>query len=139
MITTKTYCIAVMFKLVSTTLAIYSFVGMGLIVFSDWESKPILNLLSYLLVFVIIPMYGAYGVWTKSKKVLLLALLLFSLQSIRGIGGDLWFPYSPPISLGIPVGGFTDGKGYLIDFFAITMTIFLFGLLRSSHYTKEKL
>jgi len=128
-----------MFKLVSIILAIYSFVGVGIIVFSEFESKPALKLFSYILVFVLIPLYGTYGIWKKSRKVLLLSLLLFLSQSIRGIGGELWFLYSPPISIGIPFGSFADGSGYLIDFFAITMTIFLFGLLRTSHHTKRKL
>jgi len=129
------------FKLASAILAIYCLFGIGVIIFSGFGSKPFLNLLSYVFVFVLIPAFSTYGVWQRSKKAMTVSLFLFLSQSIRFIGGESWFPYFPPISLGIPFGNFANGQGYLIDFFAISMTIFLACLLWTSlpfnNYNKE--
>ena len=97
--------------------------------FSEFESKPVLNLLPYVVLYILIPAYGSISVWKQSQMGLLISLLFFVSQSIRLIGGDSWLPYSPPFSLGLPFGNFSDGQGYLIDFFAISMAIFLALLL----------
>ena len=126
------------FKLASIIIAIYCLVGIGVIIFSEFESKPILNLLSYIFVFILIPTYGAYATWNKNKKGLLICSLFFLSQSIRLIGGESWFPYFPPISLGIPFGSFANGQGYLIDFFALVMAILLAYLLWILTTSKHK-
>jgi len=117
------------FKIASCLLIVFSVTGMAVIAFSPFESKPFFNLLSYIIAFILLPLYGAYGAWRQSRKELFFSSLFFLSQSIRFISGDLWFPYSPPISLGIPFGDFLNGQGYLIDFFAITMAIYLASLL----------
>ncbi|WDE05198.1 hypothetical protein SG34_028550 [Thalassomonas viridans] len=117
------------FKCAGFILAMFSLIGIGVMAFSGFENKPLLNIFSYLAVFVLIPAYGAYDVWHKRRKGLLAALLFFASQSIREIGGESWFPYFPPVSLGVPFGDFSDGQGYLVDFFAIAMAMLLAFLL----------
>ena len=64
------------FKFASVVLALFSLLGIGVIAFSGVEDKPFVNVFSYLVVFVLIPGYGAYGAWYKRRKALLLALMV---------------------------------------------------------------
>jgi len=111
-------------------LAIYSIAGIGVVLFFEFEEESFLSSIFYVFVFILIPACSACGVWQQNKKTLIIPLLLFLSQSIRFIGGEYWFPYFPPISVGMPLGNFANGQGYLIDFFAIIMTIYLAWLLR---------
>ncbi|WDE12094.1 hypothetical protein [Thalassomonas haliotis] len=117
------------YKLASAVLALFSLLGIGVIAFSGVEDKAFVDIFSYLVVFVLIPGYGAYGVWYKRRKAMLVTLMVFASLSIREVGLDSWFPYFPPLSLGIPFGDFSDGQGYLADFFAIAMAMSLAILL----------
>ena len=123
------------FKLTSFMLAIFSLIGVGIVALSEGENKPFFNILPYLVVFILVPAYGAYSAWHRQRKGLLVALFFFASQSIRGIGGDSGFPYLPPISLGFPFGDFADGQGYLVDFFAIFVTLVLAWLLWELAFT----
>jgi hypothetical protein len=118
------------FKLASYLLIVYSLTGIAVITFSYFENTPPISLIFYITAFIVIPLYGAYGAWRQRRKALFISLLFFLSQTIRIIGGEHWFPSSPPISLGIPFGDFSNGQGYLIDFLAIAMAIYLACLLR---------
>ncbi|WDD99300.1 hypothetical protein [Thalassomonas actiniarum] len=113
------------FKLASIVLAIFSLLAIGVVAFSGMENNPLVNIFSYLVVFILIPAYGAYGAWYKRRTALFVALMVFACQSIREVGGDSWFPYFSPFSLAIPFGDFSDGQGYLVDCFAIVMAMSL--------------
>ena len=117
------------FRFASFILSVYSLFGIGIVVSSELESKVAFNLLSYIFLYIIVPTYGAYGVWKQNLTSVVVTLLFFTSQSIRAIGGGSWFPYSPPLSLGVTFGDFSDGQGYLFDYFSASMVIFLVILL----------
>ena len=117
------------FRFASFILFVYSLVGIGIVVSSELETKAAFNLLSYIFLYIIVPTYGAYGVWKQNLTSVVVSLLFFTSQSIRVIGGESWFPYPPPLSLGLPFGDFSDGQGYLFDYFSVSMVIFLAVLL----------
>ena len=117
------------FRFASFILSVYSLVGIGIVVSSELETKAAFNLLSYILLYIIVPTYGAYGVWKKNPTCVVVSLLFFTSQSTRVIGRESWFPYPPPLALGLPFGDFSDGQGYLFDYFSASMVIFLVILL----------
>jgi hypothetical protein len=117
--------VKVKFRFASFILAMYSIVGIGVVAFSKPEVIAALNLISYIFLYIIVPIYGAYGVWKQRLSSVILSLLFFTSQCIRPIAGKSWFPYAPPFSLCVPFGNFLDGQGYLFDFFATSMVIFL--------------
>ena len=113
------------FRFASFILAVYSVVGIGVVVSSKQEVKVTLNLIIYVFLYIIVPAYGAYGIWKQRLSSLIVSLLFFTSHTIRSIGVGNWFPYAPPFSLGIAFGDFSDGQGYLFDYFATSMVIFL--------------
>lgn len=104
-------------------------IGIALVVSSAFDSHATLRIFSYVCIYIIVPAYGAYGVWKQSLASVIISLLFFASQSIRVIGGDSWFPYAPPFSLALPFGDFSDGQGYLFDYFSTSMAIMLALLL----------
>jgi hypothetical protein len=118
------------FNLAKYLLVIYALTAVAVIVLSPYENNSSLSLAFYILAFILIPLCGAYGAWQQRRKALFISFLFFLSQSIRVIGGGYWFPYPSPISLGVPFGDFSNGQGYLIDFFAIAIAIHLASLLR---------
>ncbi len=118
------------FKFVSFIVATYAVIGFCIVAFSQQEVKGTLNYISYLLLYIIVPLYGACGVWKQSLLSVIVCLIFFTSQSIRFIGGETWFPYPPPFSLAIPFGNFAGGQGYLFDYFAASMVVFLAILVR---------
>jgi hypothetical protein len=118
---------------------VYSIVGLGVFVFSGFENKAVIKLFSYAFIFIAIPAYGAFGVWKHNRSSVFISLLLFASQSIRTLGGDNWFLYAPPFSLSIPFGDFSNGQGYLLDYFAISMTVFMALLLWILFSTNKQL
>jgi hypothetical protein len=115
----------VKFRFASLILTVYSLVGIGIVVSSELETNAAFNLLSYIFLYIIVPIFWAYGVWKQNLTCVVVSLLFFTSQSIRAIGGGSWFPYPPPLSLGVPFGDFSDGQGYLFDYFSASMVIFL--------------
>ncbi len=113
------------FKFASSILAVYAIIALGVFVFSGYENKGVINLFSYAFLYIVIPAYGAFGVWKHNQSSVFISLLFFSSQSIRTVGGDNWFIYGAPFSLGMTFGDFSDGQGYLVDFFAISMAVLL--------------
>lgn len=117
------------FKFASSILAVYSIISLGVFVFSGFENKAFINLFSFAFLYIVIPAYGAFGVWKHNQSSVFISLLFFASQSIRTLGGDNWFIYGPPFSLGMTFGDFSNGQGYLVDYFAISMAVFLALLL----------
>lgn len=111
------------FKLASIILALFAVIGLVLCLYLDFESY--LNTITSVLLYVFIPAYGAYGTWNKSAISIFLSLMLFILLSIRTVNVDSLIPHISPISISFPIGDFSKGEGYLIDYFAIFMAIFL--------------
>jgi hypothetical protein len=120
----------VKFRFASFILTVYFLLGISVVVSSEFETTAALNLLSYICLYIIVPIYGAYGIWKQNLSSIVVSLLFFASHSVRVIGGASWFPYPPPFSLGIPLGSFSDGQGYLFDYFAAAMVIFLALLVR---------
>ena len=116
------------FKLASSILALFALIGFWVIVFAEFESNLIV--LICVVLYVIIPVYGAYGIWVKSRNGIFVSLLFFVMQSVRSIGTDSLIPNIAPISISVPLGNFSNGQGYLIDFFAIFMAVLLAWLLK---------
>lgn len=107
---------------------IFSMIGAAIIAGSDIEGN--LSLVLGVLVFVIIPALGAYGTYFKNPIVILTSLVFFIFQSVRTINADSLIPNIRPISISYGFGDFSTGQGFLIDFFAIFMAIFLAWLLK---------
>lgn len=118
----------VKFKVASSILALYTLIGLGVTIYSDFESD--LSALVSILLYVLIPAYGTYGTWTKSRIAMLITLVFFISQSVRSVGTDGLIPHIAPITISFPVGDFSNGQGYLIDLFAISMAVFLAWLLK---------
>jgi hypothetical protein len=116
-----------------------SILGIGLTLFAELGNKSIISLLSYIFIFIVIPAYGAYGLWKRSLCGVFVSLVFSLSQSVKLIGGSNWLPFNPPLSLGISMGSFENGSGYFIDFLAITMAIFLISLLQSTFNSKKSL
>jgi hypothetical protein len=118
----------VKFKVASSILALFTLIGLGVTIFSDFENIERLIICSVL--YVLIPAYGAYGTFIRSRTGILVSMTLFLFQSIRSVGSDSLIPHIAPITISFPFGDFSNGQGYLIDYFAIFMAIFLAWLLK---------
>lgn len=127
------------FKFASSIIAVYAIIALGVFVFSGFEHKAVINLFSYAFLYIVIPAYGAFGVWKQNQNSVFISLVFFTSQSIRTIGGDNWFLYAPPFSLGMTFGDFSDGQGYLVDYFAISMAVFLALLFWTLYSAKKQL
>ena len=82
------------------------------------------------MLYVFIPAFGAYGTWFKNRVAIFITLLFFVSQSFRTVGGDSAIAHIAPITISLPIGDFVNGKGYLIDLFAIGMAVFIGWLLK---------
>jgi len=116
------------FTVATSIQALFSLIGLGITIFSDIEGD--LSILVSFILFFLIPALGAYGTHFKKRSAILVSLVFFLSQSIRGIGTDNIIPNIMPISISFPFGDFSSGQGYLIDLFAIFMAIFLGWLLK---------
>ena len=116
------------FKVASFILSLFTLIGLVVITYSNFESD--LSALISILLFVLLPAYGAYGTWVKSRMAILITVVFFIFQSVRNVGTDNLFPHIAPITISFPIGDFSNGQGYLIDFFAISMAVFLAWLLK---------
>ena len=116
------------FKVASSILALFTLIGLVVIIYSDFESD--LSALISILLFVLLPAYGAYGTWVKSRIAILITEVFFTSQSVRNVGTDNLLPHIAPITISFPIGDFSKGQGYLVDIFAIFMAIFLAWLLK---------
>ncbi|GAA6170360.1 hypothetical protein NBRC116592_00300 [Colwellia sp. KU-HH00111] len=118
----------VKFKIATYILALFSLIGLIATIYIDFESN--LSALISLLLYVLLPAYGAYGTWVKSRIAIPITLVFFVSQSIRSVSSEGLIPNIAPITLSFAVGDFLNGKGYLIDFFAIFMALFLAWLFK---------
>ncbi|WP_105168170.1 hypothetical protein [Pseudoalteromonas sp. T1lg23B] len=103
------------FKVASSILALFTLIGLGVTIYSDFESY--LSAVVSILLYVLVPAYGTYGTWVKSRIAILITLVFFISQSVRSVGTDSLIPHIAPITISFPVGDFSSGQGYLIDFF----------------------
>ncbi len=122
------------FKVASLILALFSLIGFIGIIYVGFDSD--FSLVIGIVLYGLIPAYGAYGTWVKSRIAIFILLLFFVSQCIRSIGTDSLLPNFTPITISFPFGDFSDGQGYLIDLFAIFMVIFLAMLLKEVTTTK---
>ncbi|WOT04140.1 hypothetical protein [Shewanella youngdeokensis] len=116
------------FKVASSILALYATIGFGVIIFSGFEDM--INLLFFFVICVLIPAYGAYGTLIKNRIAIFVSMVLFIFQAFRSVGHDSLIPHIAPISVSFPVGNFSNGQGYLIDYFAILMALLLAWLFK---------
>ncbi|MFT2089956.1 hypothetical protein [Paraglaciecola sp. 2405UD69-4] len=112
-----------MFKLASCILGVFALIGLWVIISLGFQSS--VSAVISVLLYVLIPGYGAYGIWVKSRNAILITLLCFLWQSIRSVGDASLIPYIAPISMAVPIGDFENGQGYLVDFFALFMVLYL--------------
>jgi hypothetical protein len=116
------------FKIASTILTIFTLIGLGITILTDFESE--LSLFICIVLYVLIPAYGAYGTFVKSRLAVIISLLFFISQSIRHVSEGSLIPHLAPITISFPLGDFSKGQGYLIDVFAIFMVVLLAWLLK---------
>ncbi|QIZ77538.1 hypothetical protein [Ferrimonas lipolytica] len=117
------------YKIAVFIQALFSLIGLALITVSGFNS--IKSTLIYFVLYVLIPAYGAYGSCVKSRIAIAISLFFFVSQSIRSVSDSSVIPYIAPLALSFPFGDFSNGQGYLIDFFAIFMALFLGWLLKA--------
>lgn len=125
-----------MFTLATAIMAIFSFIGLW-IVFLEQYNNPHSLILSTLL-YVIIPAFGAYGTYFKRPTAILMAAFYFASQIVRCISHDSFLPNVAPITIALPFGDFAQGKGYLIDYFAIFMAIYCSYLFKRTINLKKQ-
>lgn len=116
------------FKAASIILFIYAFIGLAIAVLADFN-----NTIAYAVVtvlYVLIPIYGGWGVWRRQSKAIAISMLLFVTQSFRLIDKQSIVPHISPITISFPITDFSQGSGYFIDIFAIGMAAYLAWLLK---------
>jgi hypothetical protein len=118
----------VKFKTASVLLALFSLIGLVATLYTELESLFISVIC--MIMFVFIPAYGSYGIWVKNKHAIVITLMFFIWQSVRSVNADNVMPNIAPITVSFAVGDFSNGEGYLVDFFAIFMALFLAYLLK---------
>ena len=116
------------FKVTSIILGLYTLIGVVISGYSQFEQYG--STLLSILLYVLLPAYGTYGIRLKNKTAIIITLVLFLSQSVRIISADALIPHIAPITISIPLGDFSKGQGYLIDFFAIAMVVWLGWLFR---------
>jgi len=115
------------FKLASLIHALYALIGLSIVIFYEFEH--IKSIVFSCLLYVLIPLYGAYGCYVANAKALVVSILFFISQSVRHVGNENVLPHIAPISISFPFGDFASGNGYLIDFFALFMAFYVGYLL----------
>lgn len=111
------------FIIATSIQALFALIGLGLMLYSNFESN--LSLVISVVLFVLIPALGAYGTHYRKRGAIMISIVFFVSQSYRSINADNIIPNIAPITISFPFGDFSTGQGYLIDFFAIFMAIFL--------------
>lgn len=118
-----------LFKITSGIVGLYAVIGLLILTFAQIEGM--LSILMTSLFYVLIPAYGAFGLWMRNQKVVIILLINFMSQSIRFVGADGILPNIVPITVSFPIGEFNDNGGYLIDLFPIALVLLLFKLLHT--------
>lgn len=116
------------FTIATLIQLLFALIGLGIIIYSDIEND--LSIFVSFVLFVLIPSLGAYGTYFKKRSAILISLVFFISQVYRSISTDNLIPNIRAITISFPFGDFSNGHGYLIDFFAIFMAIFLAWLLK---------
>jgi len=125
-----------MFKFANAILLVYALIGLVICFVVEFESS--VDILQVVLLFITIPLIGAYGVWKRNFIAIAVSIVPFVLQSVRSISPDRFIPNIAPITISIPVGDFSNGNGYLVDFFALFMIVYLTILLCKLINNKDK-
>jgi presenilin-like A22 family membrane protease len=121
------------FKVPSLILVIFASIGFFICVRSGFESYN--QTIIAALLYVVIPLYGAYGLWRRKQLAIVVLIIFFAYQCIRSVEPGSAMSFTVPISISLPIGDFAKGEGYLIDLFAILMMVglaWLFNINRKS-------
>lgn len=111
------------YKLASIVLGVYAAIGFTITFLAGIDD--LLKMLVSFLLYGVIPTLCAVGLWNQSRISLLLSIALFTSQCIRRVGVGSVLPHIAPITFSLPVSSFEGAGGYLLDFFAILMVLFL--------------
>lgn len=122
-------------KVISLIVALYGCIGFVIVTLTKGED--ILALISVGLLFGLLPLYFARGIWLQNKSLLIMTALYFLMQSIKYVGSDILLFNTYPISIAFPITDFSNGDGYLVDFFPIFMALLLIGLYRTVHVNEK--
>lgn len=112
-----------MIRILNLIFVSYSILGLASLLLSDWQL--ISSQVIYAIVYILLPLVGVLAVYKKSSIGLGLQFILFICISIRIpnlIPNSL---LAAPISIGLPIGDFSNGSGVLIDLFAIMVAILI--------------
>ena len=123
------------FKVASAIIALYGLIGLGIVIFAGLDNT--LTVFLCLILYVVIPAYGSYGAFVKSRRAIVISIVFFMSQSIRNVYHNSLLPHITPISLSFPFGDFANEQGYLVDCFAIFMVVFLAWLFKLELSTKS--
>lgn len=116
-------------------MALFALIGLGVTIFAGLANT--LTVFLCLILYVVIPAYGSYGTFVKSRRAIVVSMVFFVSQSIRNIDNTSLLPHISPISISFAFGDVANGQGYLIDYFAIFMVVFLAWLFRVEFNTRK--
>lgn len=106
----------------------------SVILVNQAPGKPALEIALYIFLYPFACSLAAYYFWQHRAIAYVLGLLPSLSQVFRPIGDWAWLSLPPPISLGIPMGDFSAGRGFVLDFLAAALVIvLLYGLFNHRH------
>lgn len=107
---------------------------------NESSGSPIADIAIYTLLFPICCSLAAYHFWRAKAAAYIFGLPPCLSIVFRPIGEWAWLQLPPPISLGIPMGDFAAGRGFLFDFFAAILVIrFIYGIYGNAiHYRNSQ-
>ncbi|WP_394202692.1 hypothetical protein [Shewanella waksmanii] len=92
----------------------------------------------YLFTFMLLPLFMLGMLATGRRLGLWMSLFWSLLLCVRGIGQNAFWVLGAPISLGIPVGDFSLGGGWLVDpLFIMLALLSCWGLYRNGNLNRK--
>ncbi|MEH6544211.1 MAG: hypothetical protein V7721_09730 [Porticoccaceae bacterium] len=119
------------FKVASAIHVILAVAGIVFLFYAAAMNFPFAGPAGYAIIFVVIPLVAAYGIWKQKYWGLVVGLVFFLPQCINYVGEVSSFQFMAPISLGITSEASGEGAFYIFNLFAIGMAVFLVVLLKA--------
>jgi len=111
-----------------------SIAGVSVILFSVVNNHSFTGPLVYIMIFIVVPLITAYGIWQRKIWGTIAGLLFFLPQCINYFGQNFSFKFMAPLSLGLTYNTSDKGSFIIVNIFAIGMITLLIILL----ITKKK-
>lgn len=113
-----------------------SMVFIALFLLTQQISANPIQTMSYLMLYIGIPVLGIAGCQRINRLALLITFIGLALTSVRSISTAWWVSPRAPISFAIPIGDFARGDGFLVDLFPVLIMMLIGYLLFIIHGLK---